>query len=166
MPKNECARRGKNIRRQTDEKEKRRGPREVSADRGPLRCHCYMTEKNKDKGDNKPTTVKHNKMTDALGKKYGQRTGWLEYDRSILRAAELLETWLTAERFETELAILNACGKRGRPFQFPPCLILYLLLLKEDDGRPYRLAIAKCQTLLKALGFPIPTYSTLHKSEG
>lgn len=42
---------------------------------------------------------------------------------------------------------------------------MFISLLKEDENRTYRRAISKVVTLLDRLNLPIPSYSTLHKSQ-
>lgn len=64
-----------------------------------------------------------------------------------------------------ELCILNPEGKEGRKYRYPPSLILFISLLKEDDGRSYRRAISKLSNTLARMGLPEPHYSTLHKSQ-
>lgn len=110
--------------------------------------------------------VKRNKTTDADGRRYDQRRGlWSHLDESAVREAEILHGWLTIERCDAELRLLNHPGKRGRRFEYPPSLILFILLLTVSDSKSYRRGAADQKRLLDLLGLPAPTYSTLHKAE-
>lgn len=114
--------------------------------------------------DNKLT--KRNKNTNAKGEEYDKRKGsFTAIDRVFMNEGMLLNDWLTPEICEAELSVLNKDGKDGPKYKFPPSLIFYLLLLKEYSDLSYRRIMGdKCIQLgLKSL--PVPSYSTLHKSE-
>lgn len=111
----------------------------------------------------KPKAVR-NKKTDCEGKPYENRNGaWTALDKAVHRNGMLLETWLTKERCEAELSILNYPGKQGPKFEFPPSLIEFLCLLKEDRNHSYRRAVANA--LLIDMGLRNPDHTTLHKNE-
>lgn len=110
---------------------------------------------------------KRNKKTNADGVPYENRHGlWTALDKAVLGFGILLTDWLIPERCEIELFLLNPPGKRGPKFRYPPSLILYICLLKEDNGRSYRRAVAGVHALLRHMGLEMPNYSTLHKNEG
>ena len=127
-----------------------------------------MTGSRRDKKDKKSggKNPVRSKNRDAFGTKYDTRKGhWTALDKAVLKEGRLLDTWLKPERVAAELEILNPPGKIGRPYEYPPSLILYLSYLKEDGGRSYRRAVSRTSVLLEAQGLPEPNYSTLHKSQ-
>jgi hypothetical protein len=127
--------------------------------------HVSMTEKTSAKKDKKCGKKSRNKTTDAFGNKYDKRKGhWTDLDKAILEEGRLLDSWLTPQRVQVELDLLNVPKKPGRKYEYPPSLILFIAMLKTDDNRSYRRAISKVSTILENLGIPQPHYSTLHKS--
>ena len=127
-----------------------------------------MTGRNSENKHKKDTKgqKKRNKTMDASGRKYDTRKGsWGGLNKAIIEEGRLLDSWLTPLRIQIELSLLNFDGKPGRKYLYPPSLIIYISLLKEDDDRSYRRAISKIQTLLGLSGLPIPTYTTLFKSQ-
>lgn len=107
---------------------------------------------------------RRNKTENSLGEPYENRKGrWTELDRAQQVYGKTLYTWLTVERCEAELSLLNSSGKRGRPYAYPPSLIRFLILLKEDNNHSYRRSVA--HNILDNLGLDTPSYSTVHKSE-
>jgi len=106
-----------------------------------------------------------NKTTDANGEEYDKRDDhWSDIDEAVVLEGEVLMDWLTPERVEVELRILNE-GKTGRPFEFPPSVIHGALLIKADDDRSYRRCISRLAPFMKLKGIGLPTYSSLHKAE-
>lgn len=123
-----------------------------------------MTEGKKESNDIKSKKTR-NKTTNADGEKYDKRKGfWTAIDKAIDREGEALMDWLTLERVIIELELLNK-GKRGRPYEYPPSLILCAMLTKEDDNRSYRRCISRLGPFLRQKGIDLITYSGLHKSE-
>ena len=123
-----------------------------------------MTDERKESKDIKGKRAR-NKTTDADGKKYDRRKGhWTAIDKAIVCEGEVMMEWLTPERVEIELMLLNK-GKKGRPFEFPPSLIMCAVLIKEDDNRSYRRCISRLGPYLRLNGIDLITYSGLHKSE-
>lgn len=123
-----------------------------------------MTDEKKESKDIKGKRTR-NKTTNADGEKYDKRKGyWTAIDKAIAREGEVMMEWLTPERVETELRLLNE-GKKGRPFEFPPSLILCAMLTKEDDNRSYRRGISRLEPYMRLRGIDVCTYSGLHKSE-
>ncbi len=72
--------------------------------------------------------------------------------------------WLTPERVEIELRLLND-GKSGRPYEFPPSVISQALLIKADNDSSYRRCISRLNPFMRLKGIDLPTYSELHKAE-
>lgn len=123
-----------------------------------------MTDEKKESKDIKGKRAR-NKTTNADGEKYDKRKGyWTAIDKAIVREGEVMMDWLTPERVEAELRLLNK-GKKGRPFKHPPSLILCAMLTKEDDNRSYRRSISRLEPYLRLKGIEVCTYSGLHKSE-
>lgn len=107
-----------------------------------------------------------NKRTDIYGNAYDQRSGnWGRYDDAAKEEQGILCSWLTKKRCEVELNLLNPAGKPGRRYEYPPSLILFMLMIKEDNRKSYRRGCGHCVALLSALGIKAPCYATLHKSE-
>ncbi len=124
---------------------------------------CRRERKDKKSGGKNP---ERSKNADALGVKYDTRKGhWTALDKAVLKEGRILDTWLKPERVAAELEILNPPGKIGRPYEYPPSLILYLSYLKEDGERSYRRTISRTSVLLESRGLPEPNYATLHKSQ-
>lgn len=116
---------------------------------------------NKNSGKSK---TDRNKKTDSEGRPYENRDGkWTALNRAVYQNGLSLESWLTKERCETELSILNYPGKYGPKFKYPPSLIKFLCLLKEDRNHSYRRATANM--LLVNMGLENPDHTTLHKNE-
>lgn len=110
---------------------------------------------------------KRNKKADAEGRPYDRRKGtWEQREKAVEENARALRKWLTKERVETELSLLNYPGKRGRPYEYPPSLVLYVCLLKEDREHSYRSGTADINVDLEFLGFGKPDFTTVFKSEG
>ncbi len=106
-----------------------------------------------------------NKATNADGEKYDKREGhWTEIDKAVELEGEVLMDWLTPERVEVELRLMNE-GKPGRPYEFPPSVILYALLIKADDDRSYRRCVSRLRPTMRLKGIELPTYASLHKEE-
>lgn len=123
-----------------------------------------MTESGKHIGDLKSKKTR-NKITDANGEKYDKRKGhWSDIDAAVVTEGEVLMDWLTPERIEVELGLLNK-DKAGRPFAFPPSVISGALLIKADDDRSYRRCISRLRPVMKLKNIRMPTYSALHKAE-
>lgn len=117
---------------------------------------------NKDKKD-KP---KRNKKTDKDGVPYDTRKGdYSKIDEVFKTDEKVLCTWLTPHRCIIELFLLNRDRGAGRRFRYPPSLILYMLLLKEDLCLSYRRIQSHMSTLMELLGLPVPCFSTLHHAE-
>lgn len=87
------------------------------------------------------------------------------YDDAAKEEQGILGSWLTKKRCEVELNLLNPPGKPGRRYEYPPSLILFMLMIKEDNRKSYRRGCGHCVALLSALGIKAPCYATLHKSE-
>lgn len=116
---------------------------------------------NKNAGKSK---TDRNKKTNSEGEPYENRDGkWTALNKAVNQNGLFLESWLTKERCEAELSILNYPGKHGPKFRYPPSLIKFLCLLKEDRNHSYRRATANM--LLVNLGLKDPDHSTLHKNE-
>lgn len=91
---------------------------------------------------NKNGQAKRNKNTDEYGNRYDCRSGcWGKYDEAVIAAKEKVLAWLDEEHCRKELELLNT-GKFGRPFKYPPSLILFLHMQKEDLQQSYRNLIA------------------------
>lgn len=98
---------------------------------------------------------------------YDKRKGtWTTCDKAVVKNAKLLRRWLTKERVDVELSLLNHPSKMGPPFNYPPSLVCFVCLLKEDTSKSYRDGTASSALDLEALGFEGPCYSTIHKTEG
>lgn len=116
---------------------------------------------NKNVGKSK---TNRNKRANSEGQPYENRSGkHTALNRAVHRNGLLLESWLTKEMCEAELSILNHLGKHGPKFEYPPSLIRFLCLLKEDRNHSYRRATANM--LLINMGLKNPDHSTLHKNE-
>lgn len=116
--------------------------------------------------DNVAGAHARNKRTDIYGNAYDQRSGnWGRYDDAAKEEQGILGSWLTKKRCEVELNLLNPAGKPGRRYEYPPSLILFMLMIKEDNRKSYRRGCGHCVALLSALGIKAPCYATLHKSE-
>lgn len=73
----------------------------------------------------KPT---RNKTTNSDGVPYENRNGhWAALDKAAANVGIIIGGWLLPERIEAELSILNPPGKKGRPYQYPPSLILFIM---------------------------------------
>ena len=69
-----------------------------------------------------------NKKTNSDGVPYENRNGhWAALDKAAADEGIILGGWLLPERIEAELSILNPPGKKGRPYLYPPSLILYIM---------------------------------------
>ncbi|MBR1973229.1 MAG: transposase [Candidatus Methanomethylophilaceae archaeon] len=129
-----------------------------------------MTEEHISKSDSYNFCKEHglkirDKTKGADGIPYDTRKGtWSDYDKAILEFGMFQDLWLTTERVELELEILNPPGKRGPKYIYPPSVIEYLSMKMASSNRPYRAVIAESTVLMMFLGLPVPTYSTLHKS--
>lgn len=110
---------------------------------------------------------KRNKTTDSEGRKYDGRKGlWHGIVDAFREEGRLLNTWLTPERCRAELEILNGPGKRGPKYLYPPSLILYMLLLfAYRNDMAYLRGTCDAAAGLEAMGFPVPDYTTVFKSE-
>ncbi len=147
-----------------DRSRRRDGGSDQATNPGPSGSHVAMTNGKKHNSDIKAKKTR-NKKTNAAGEEYDKRDGfWSLIDKAIVLEGEALMDWLTPERVEVELRILND-GKTGRPFAFPPSVILMAQLIKADDDRSYRRCISRLRPVMKLKGIDIPTYSTLHKDE-
>lgn len=123
-----------------------------------------MTEGKNANADIKQS-AKRNKTEDEYGNRYDCRSGsWREYDEAIKENAEFADSWLTRERCMLEPAVLNPVGKNGRPYAYPPSLILYLFLKNTGNRKSYREGTPGGKRVLDGLGLPVPSYSTVHKS--
>lgn len=128
-----------------------------------------MTSKNGRDGkvDKKSGTAKRNKKTDMYGEPYDKRKGtWGEYDKAIAEADEITNNWLCPERVLIELRLINE-NKRGPPFRYPPSMILFMLMKKEDSDGSYRKIPAECRPLLEACGIIDcdPCYKTVQRGK-
>lgn len=69
-----------------------------------------------------------NKKTNSNGVPYENRNGhWTALDKAAADEGIIIGGWLLRERIEAELSILNPPGKRGRPYMYPPSLVLYIM---------------------------------------
>lgn len=109
--------------------------------------------------------AKRNKAADEYGNKYDCRSGhWGEYDRAVADCKDDLSSWLDKEHCLMELELINSC-KFGRPFEYPPSLILFLHMQKEDHDQSYRDLVGDARKLLDALGLPVPCYKTVQRNK-
>lgn len=112
------------------------------------------------------TKQKRNKTVNADGEKYDKRKGrWKEIELAIILEGEMLYGWLTKERVDAELKLLNYPGKEGPQFRYPPSLICFLMETMNDDWRSYRREISRIRPQLRLMGFEsAPHFTTLHKN--
>ena len=69
-----------------------------------------------------------NKTTNSDGVPYENRNShWAALDKAAADEGIIIGGWLLPERIKTELSILNPPGKKGRPYLYPPSLILYIM---------------------------------------
>lgn len=123
-----------------------------------------MTSK-KNSGSRDKRNGKRNKRTDADGRVYDRRSGrYGAIDEGIRKHIHEMDHWICSALCAIELSILNL-GKPGRPFVYPPSLILFLdeqRQLCEHGG--YRAAVAHCADRLADIGLPTPCYKTAQRS--
>ncbi len=121
---------------------------------------------NSDKNNTEQKQKKRNKTVNANGEAYENRNGcWTGLDKAVAALGSLLLNWLLPERIEAELEILNPPGKPGPKYVFPPCHILYVLLLAHSRDMSYRRIVGDIRSDLMGIPLRKLTYSSLHKPE-
>jgi hypothetical protein len=106
------------------------------------------------------------KKHDRFGNEYDKRNGtWTERDHAEEEFGRGLARpeWITPERANAELAVMNFPGKRGPPFTVAPCVIMYLFRLKAALNLGYRTVAGIVKGVLELEGIKCPTYSAACK---
>lgn len=106
-----------------------------------------------------------NKNSDAYGNKYDSRRGyWYQYDEAVKQFNKDMSTWVDVEHCLAELKLINE-GKQGRPFEYPPSIIFFLSMQKENMKQSYREIVGTMEETLSILGLKMPSYKTVQRNK-
>jgi len=85
---------------------------------------------------------------------------WAWYDEQLVARGEDLFSLGKLIGWQQELATKNR-GKRGRPFEYPDCLIIQLAHIKTVLHAPYRMMEGFCRIVLETIGLDAPDHTTI-----